>query len=649
MATARGCRRSGRQDWLRVGAASAGVSALLLGISLFGPQVGIAAADSSGESSVSADPAESGTAAAQSDTTDGAADPAVETDAEDTADANEGDANDGDAVSDDLDEGTEDGDDRGADIKEDTRDTQDIEDTEDTQGTAGKVPSPPESAAGGSATEDRADPQTRGLADDPSEDSTTQSAANVAAPMSAPTWVPASDSGPNPGAKAVISVTPRARPALAPFDPEVRRLVVAERIDDFFSAAPAFIAGLPIDPAFKDWLNGALLLVRRTFLNQAPVVTPVQISGRISGPIAGNLNGVDSEGERVTYRLTQAPESGSVLINPDGSYTYTPGPGFDGTDSFGVAASDVGLNLNILDPFRRAATYADVLVNQAAIKFEFIYGTGSEYWTPEARQALHNSASALAMYFLVKDPVTLTYDIKGKNSPDSDTLASAFSALISSDAGFYPTVVQNKLLKGVDSNSAKADGEIEVNWAKSWALGESVGSDEYDFTSTIMHEAMHSFGFFSDVSEPGENTDQNWPVFARFVVTSRGAKPIGKDFEWHTKYDQNLTGGAGGLYFGGKNAVRAYKKRVPLYTPKPWAPGSSMSHLDDSTFVAPNEQMMNANTDTGPGIRTLSAIEIGIMTDLGYTMVPKAPPSYAALFVFVFFLRSRRRGISIGH
>ena len=64
-----------------------------------------------------------------------------------------------------------------------------------------------------------------------------------------------------------------------------------------------------------------------------------------------------------------------------------------------------------------------------------------------------------------------------------------------------------------------------------------------------------------------------------------------------------------------------------------------MSHLDDQTFTdndltAKNaKQLMNSATDPGPGVRTLSPIELGILKDLGYTVAAVAPaqPNAAAL------------------
>ncbi len=58
--------------------------------------------------------------------------------------------------------------------------------------------------------------------------------------------------------------------------------------------------------------------------------------------------------------------------------------------------------------------------------------------------------------------------------------------------------------------------------------------------------------------------------------------------------------------------------------------------------------LMNAASDTGQGIRTLSSIELGIMQDIGYTLAAVPEPStYALIFgtgaLLVVMVRRRRR------
>ena len=397
---------------------------------------------------------------------------------------------------------------------------------------------------------------------------------------------------------------------------------------DPFSALLSPIQGL---------LEGVGLLIRRTLFNQAPSVNPVQITGQSTGPITGTIGASDPEGDPIVYSVTRNAQYGRVMVGADGSYTYTPGQEFTGTDTFTVAATDTGFHINLLDLFRAASTPANAVVTQGTpaanvLQFQFIYGTGAHLWTPAARSSLESAATVLSTYIVVSTPVTVTFDVTGEYSPLSTTLATAGSDFISADPGFLPTVVQHKILTGVDSNGSTADGEITWNFARSWSTGDTADYTQFDLEAVATHELLHTLGFLSYVDGPGANTGQSWTVYDSFLVNSDGTKVIGSDFTWNTAYDANLAGGNGGIFFGGPDAVAAYGALVPLYTPSPWESGSSISHLDDDTFVGVNRRMMNAKVRVSRGIRDLSALELAILADLGYTV---APQSSAAMSAFV--------------
>lgn len=115
------------------------------------------------------------------------------------------------------------------------------------------------------------------------------------------------------------------------------------------------------------------------------------------------------------------------------------------------------------------------------------------------------------------------------------------------------------------------------------AFGTSVGRNQYDFTSTAMHELLHTFGLLSYTEDPGVNTGRSWTTFDQFLVTADGSRVINNNFHrWSSAYNINLTGGGGGLYFGGPNAVAAYGGPVPLYTPWPWGVGQ-LGHTSTMT------------------------------------------------------------------
>lgn len=625
------------RQWLKLGAASAGVSAALWGFSLLGPEAPTAAADSGDETSVSpaGESAESGSSpdAAQSNGDD----------ADDADDANDADDAD-DADTDDLDTEELDVDDvdgiddldLDGEAAEETAAPEPSVETAASAGSTRTFPQPARSQREGDDLEDGSDDApvahqaslavTDGHQDE-SVDSTDTLAASAALDGATATDEPAAEPVPAP-------------PWLAP-----RRSwndIVADTIEAWTNNTQAWIESLSVSEERKAELTESFWNLRRTFFNQAPTVAPVQISGLITGPIDGTIGAVDADGDEIVYRVVRGPRQGTVAVNPDGTYIYTPDADFDGVDTFNVIAIDRGFHVNLLSLLRPIGTRASLLINQSAITFDFNYTDDGTGWTAERRQALEDVATQLLWYFRVNQPVTLTYTV---GVEDDDFLASAGSDQISERAGFWRTVVQNKLQTGVDSNGAAADGEILWNFAGyEWGLGDTVASGEYDFVSTAIHELMHSFGFLSAVNQPGSNTGSDWTRFDRFVVTSAGVRPISSFYRWRSRYDELLTDEQDGLYFGGPNAIAVYGGLVPLYTPDPWEPGSSMHHLDDLTFTGADQMIMNAETDSGLGLRVFSAVELAILADLGYQVVmPESPPYAAAGLVFVLLGGRRRR------
>ena len=66
-------------------------------------------------------------------------------------------------------------------------------------------------------------------------------------------------------------------------------------------------------------------------------------------------NDTDAEGDDLTAVLNSDPSSGSVSLNANGSFDYTPNSGFTGSDSFAYLAED-GRGGSADDGYRRART-----------------------------------------------------------------------------------------------------------------------------------------------------------------------------------------------------------------------------------------------------------------------------------------------------
>ena len=90
---------------------------------------------------------------------------------------------------------------------------------------------------------------------------------------------------------------------------------------------------------FVGWAQG---LFGPLSLNQAPVPQDQQVDTLEDTAVSGQLVATDGpmDAGKLAYALAQAPGHGSVVVNPDGSFTYTPLADYNGPDSFSFAVSD---------------------------------------------------------------------------------------------------------------------------------------------------------------------------------------------------------------------------------------------------------------------------------------------------------------------
>ncbi|MEA5499256.1 Ig-like domain-containing protein, partial [Limnoraphis robusta] len=80
--------------------------------------------------------------------------------------------------------------------------------------------------------------------------------------------------------------------------------------------------------------------------NTAPLADNDSYSTGFQSPLVVNadlgvLNGdTDADGDALTASLVTQPNNGTVELNEDGSFTYSPNAGFSGNDSFSYSAND---------------------------------------------------------------------------------------------------------------------------------------------------------------------------------------------------------------------------------------------------------------------------------------------------------------------
>ncbi|MGB3233977.1 MAG: PQQ-dependent sugar dehydrogenase, partial [Mycobacterium sp.] len=85
----------------------------------------------------------------------------------------------------------------------------------------------------------------------------------------------------------------------------------------------------------------------RFFENQSPTLDHDPAENTVvEGRIEGDLHAEDPDSTRLTYTATR-PTHGTVVINPDGTFAYTPGASYAGQDRFDVTVSDARSGFHI--------------------------------------------------------------------------------------------------------------------------------------------------------------------------------------------------------------------------------------------------------------------------------------------------------------
>lgn len=117
--------------------------------------------------------------------------------------------------------------------------------------------------------------------------------------------------------------------------------------------------------------------------NKAPVAKNVAMETYKNIPNDGRLKASDPEGEKLTFTVTRQPRRGDVVVQDDGTFTYTPKKNKVGVDSFTYTATDPAgkvskeatVTIEILKP-SDAPRYQDTAGLDCRFEAEWLRQTG---------------------------------------------------------------------------------------------------------------------------------------------------------------------------------------------------------------------------------------------------------------------------------
>ena len=175
---------------------------------------------------------------------------------------------------------------------------------------------------------------------------------------------------------------------------------------------------------------------------------------------------------------------------------------------------------------------------------------------------------------------------------------------------------------GRDTNPGQPEIYVDFDLNTNFYLGRDgrVATNQYDFVTTALHEIGHGLGIIDIVNRQtgGYFRDDGPSVYESFLAQTAGTyTPLIS----MTDPERLAAIGSGDLWWTGA-ATRAANGGQPIriHAPPLASDGSGVSHLppDSGSLWAPS-------LGKGEATHSLTAIERGLFTDLGYTVAPTPP------------------------
>ncbi|MFO0820242.1 MAG: Ig-like domain-containing protein [Pirellulales bacterium] len=219
------------------------------------------------------------------------------------------------------------------------------------------------------------------------------------------------------------------------------------------------------------------------------------------------VNDSDADGDMLSASLVAPPANGTVTLNADGSFSYTPNANFTGVDTFTYVANDGGLDGEVTSVTIEVAPVADAPVannDVYTVAEDSILEVAASGVLSNDTDADGDSLAAILVTPPIHGVVTFNADGSFVYSPEADFVGvDGFSYYVNdgstdSDAASVTievTAVQDAPIANNDVYTVAEDSILEV--AANGVLGNDVDADGDSLAATLVTSPIHGVVTFN--------------------------------------------------------------------------------------------------------------------------------------------------------
>jgi len=222
------------------------------------------------------------------------------------------------------------------------------------------------------------------------------------------------------------------------------------------------------------------------------------------------------------------------------------------------------------------------------------------------------------------------------------TLISTVPQIAGGEPDTWYAIAQASAMTGVNQREGETDEDgnpinFDVNVTMNsdfddWYFGTdgNTPQNRIDFVTVVLHEIGHGIGFIGSVSGNEDSEVASWgfgglgfPMIYDLSVEDGDQNMLVKNEAIYANPSSSLyeaaTGQRNGVFFLGESATQAnFGTPVRLFTPNPWEPGSSYSHVDEADFTGTENELMRPRINRANSVHTPGPVVCGMLDDWGW-------------------------------